>query len=125
MRILCVDDDDDTCFLLTILLGRSGLEAVCVPDATAALRLMAGEQFGLYVIDGQLPGVSGLTLCERIRARDRQTPVVIFSGHGYEADRAAGLRAGANAYVVKPSIEILIPTVKRLLNETHGAARTT
>ena len=125
MRILCVDDDDDTCFLLTTLLGRSGLEAVCVPDSTAALRLIAGEQFSLYVIDGQLPGVSGLTLCEQIRALDRQTPVIIFSGHGHVSDRAAGLHAGANAYIVKPSIEILIPTVKRLLNETHGAARTT
>ena len=123
MRILCVDDDDDTCFLLTTLLGRSGLEAVCVPDATAALRLMAGEQFSLYVIDGQLPGVSGLTLCEQIRALDRRTPVVIFSGHAYESDRAAGLHAGANAYIVKPSVEKLIPTVKHLLNDKHGAAR--
>ena len=117
MRILCVDDDDDTCFLLTTLLGRSGLEAVCVPDATAALRLMAGEQFSLYVIDGQLPGVSGLTLCEQIRALDRQTPVVIFSGNGYDSDRAAGLRAGANAYLVKPSINELVPTVKCLLEK--------
>ena len=115
MRILCVDDDEDTCLLLTTLLGKSGLEAVCVPDVGMALRLMEGERFRLYIIDGQLPDISGLTLCQQIRQRDRKTPVLIFSGHGYEADRAAGMRAGANAYIVKPAIGEIVPMVKRLL----------
>lgn len=115
MRILCVEDDEDTCLLLTTLLGDSGFEAVCVPDAAAALRLMACEQFRLYILDGQLPGISGLTLCQRIRRQDGHTPILIFSGHGYESDRAAGLGAGANAYIVKPAISEIIPTVRRLL----------
>lgn len=115
MRILCVEDDEDTCLVLTTLLGTSGLEVVCVPDAATALRLMAGEQFILYILDGQLPGIPGLTLCQQIRQRDAKTPVVIFSGHGYEADLVAGMRAGANAYIVKPAIGEIMPTVKRLL----------
>jgi two-component system, OmpR family, alkaline phosphatase synthesis response regulator PhoP len=119
MRILCVDDDEDTCQLLTFLLGASGFEAVCVPDALTALRLMAGEQFILYILDGQLPGTSGLTLCQRIRQRDLKTPVLIFSGHGHESDRAAGMGAGANAYIVKPEINELVPTIKRLLAQAQ------
>ena len=119
MRILCVDDDADTCQLLTLLLGKSGFEAVCVPDAATALRLMAGEQFRLYILDGQLPGISGLTLCQRIRKRDTHTPVLIFSGHGYESDRVAGMTAGANAYIVKPDVKELVPTVKRLLAQAR------
>lgn len=115
MRILCVEDDEDTCLILTKLLGASGFEAVCVPDAATAFRLMAGERFRLYILDGQLPGISGLTLCQQIRQRDVLTPVLIFSGHGFESDRAAGMGAGANAYIVKPSVAELIPTVKRLL----------
>lgn len=115
MRILCVEDDEDTCLLLTKLLDNYGFDAVCVPDAAAALRLMAGEHFGLYILDGQLPGVSGLTLCQYIRQRDEDTPVLIFSGHGFESDRVAGMGAGANAYIVKPAIGEIIPTVKRLL----------
>lgn len=115
MRILCVEDDKDTCLLLTLLLDNSGFEAVCVPDAAAALRLMASEQFRLYILDGQLPGVSGLTLCQRIRRQDGHTPILIFSGHGYESDRVAGIGAGANAYIVKPEVKELVPTVKRLL----------
>ena len=120
LRILCVEDDPNTCEVLTTLLGLHGLEAVCVPDVAAALSLLGKEKFRLYVLDGQLPGVSGLSLCQEIRAADKSTPVVIFSGHAGESDREAGLRAGANAYVFKPEIREIIPTVKRLLQESHA-----
>ena len=123
MRILCVDDDEDTCQLLTFLLGNSGFEAVCVPDAAAALQLMTGERFGLYILDGQLPGISGLSLCQRIRQRDVHTPVLIFSGHGYESDRVAGMRAGANAYIVKPDVNELVPTVRHLLAQAQATGQ--
>ena len=121
MRILCVDDDEDTRNLLEHLLGYADMAAVAVPDTAAALGLIAREQFSLYIIDSQLPGVSGLGLCEQIRRRDQQTPVIIFSGHAYPADRAAGLRAGANAYLVKPDTGALVPTVRRLLAEAGTA----
>ena len=121
MRILCVDDDEDTRFLLESLLGYANLEAISVRDTAAALRLIEREQFGLYIIDGQLPGVSGLGLCEEIRQNDRKTPIIIFSGHGYASDRAAGMRAGANVYIVKPDTKEIVPTVTRLLEEAHNA----
>ena len=120
-RILCVDDEEDTRNLLEHLLGYADLEAIAVPDTEAALRLIAREQFSLYIIDSQLPGVSGLGLCEQIRRRDEKTPVIIFSGHAYPADREAGLRAGANAYLVKPDTVALVPTVRRLLAEAGTA----
>ena len=52
---------------------------------------------------------------------DARTPIVIFSGHGFESHRAAGMLAGANAYLVKPDVTELIPTVKRLLEEPRTA----
>ena len=72
-----------------------------------------------YIIDGQLPGVSGLGLCEEIRRRDKKTPVIIFSGHGYASDREAGMLAGANVYLLKPDTSEIVPTVKRLLEEAR------
>jgi len=71
------------------------------------------EQFSLYIIDGQLPGVSGLGLCEEIRERDPKSPIIIYSGHAYGPDREAGMLAGANVYPVKPYIDGLAPAVRR------------
>ena len=121
-RILCVDDDGDIRDLLEILLGSSDLETVCVGDVASALRLMEAERFRLYIIDGQLPGVSGLTMCQEIRRRDMETPIVIFSGQAQAADREAGLRAGANVYIVKPETSQLVPAVRRLLEDAEAAA---
>ena len=116
-RILCIDDNADTCELLTTMLGRSGLEAVSAPGVDEALRLMEGERFSLYVVDFEMPGASVLTPCEQLRAADACTPIVIFSGRAAEGDIEAGMLAGANAYVVKPELTELVSTVKRLLLE--------
>ena len=119
-RILCVEDDADTRDMLKTKLDLSDFEAVVAPDMAAALRLMERERFSLYVLDGGLRNVNGLSLCERIRASDARTPIVIFSGHGYASDIAAGMLAGANAYLVKPDSSELIPTIRRLLEAVAG-----
>ena len=119
-RILCVEDDPDTCELLTLTLRHHGLEAVCVPNVAAAHSLMMKEKFRLYILDGQLPGVSGLTLCQEIRSADKVAPIVIFSGHCRDADRRAGMSAGADAYIFKPEMKEIVPMVKRLLEVSHA-----
>ncbi len=121
-RILCVDDNEDITYMLKSMLCIADLEAVTVPDVAEAIRLMEREQFSLYILDGELPGVSGLTLCEQIRATDKHTPIVIFSGHDGSSDIDAGMLQGANAYLVKPDISEIIPTVKRLLDAARNAA---
>jgi DNA-binding response OmpR family regulator len=121
-RILCVDDDEDTCDLLKTMLGRADLDVVTASGVDEALRLIESERFDLYVLDSEIPpGFSGLTLCHRIRAVDAHTPIVIFSAHGFESHREAGMLAGANAYIVKPDVTELIPTVKRLLEGPRTA----
>ena len=114
-RILCVEDDKDTRDMLKYKLGLSDFDAAVAPDMDAALRLMERERFSLYVLDGGLRDVEGLSLCERIRAADARTPIVIFSGHARAADIEAGMLAGANVYLVKPDSSELIPTIRRLL----------
>jgi DNA-binding response OmpR family regulator len=118
-RILCLEDNDDTCFVLQTLLCREGFEVVSAPDAEEALRLIAEKSFGLYVVDSHLPGMSGLEFCRKVRKVDGETPILIYSADAFEVDRAAGLRAGANAYLAKPNIDEIVPTVMRLL---EGAA---
>ena len=115
IRVLCVEDDEDTREMLEVRLGLSDYEAVVAPDAGAALRLMERERFDLYVLDGGLRGVNGLSLCEQIRAADARAPIIIFSGHAFASDIEAGIRAGANAYLIKPDSSELVPTIRRLL----------
>ena len=119
-RILCVEDDEDTRDMLKFKLDLFDFEAVVAPDVEAALRLMERERFGLYILDGGLRGATGLSLCERIRATDTRTPIVIFSGHAFPSDVEAGMRAGANVYLVKPDSSKLIPTIRRLLAAAAG-----
>ena len=115
-RILCVDDNEDVCDLLTIMLGLSDLDVICVADRGEALRLIKQEQFGLFIIDSRLPGISGLSMCEEIRKIDQLTPVIIYSGNAHMSDIKSGMLAGANAYLVKPETAEIVPTVKRLLD---------
>jgi DNA-binding response OmpR family regulator len=119
-RILCVEDDADTRDMLRARLGLSDFEAVVAPDMESALRLIERERFGLYVLDGGLRGGEGLSLCEQIRAADTRTPIVIFSGHASASDIQVGMRAGADAYLVKPDSSELVPTIKRLLEAVAG-----
>jgi len=117
-RILCIDDNEDTCFMLKTLLGRSDLEAITVPSTEEALRLIEREKFDLYIVDLELPVLSGLEFCKEIRKLDAQTPILIYTGAGYESDRAAGMLCGANSYLVKPNVDDIVPTIKRLLGQS-------
>jgi DNA-binding response OmpR family regulator len=116
-RILCLEDNEDTCFILKTLLGRQEFEVVSAPDAEKALHLIEKEKFDLYVVDTALPGLSGLEFCKEVRKSDPETPILIYSAAAFDADREEGMSAGANAYIAKPNVEEIVPTVKRLLGE--------
>jgi len=102
-RILYVDDQEDMCFLMKIVFDHNGLETVTANTGAEALELAKKEDFDLFLIDNLLPDMSGVELCREIRASDRQTPVVFFSGMERKSDKEAALSAGAQSYVVKPA----------------------
>jgi CheY-like chemotaxis protein len=114
--ILCVDDNEDNCFMLTNLLGRGGYEAKSAESMEQALEFAHRDSFNLYVLDSWLAKGSGVDLCQKIREFDPQTPIIFYSGAAYETDRQEALRAGANAFVAKPHIDELLQTVTRLLS---------
>jgi DNA-binding response OmpR family regulator len=76
------------------------------------------EQFDLYLLDTRFPEGSGLELCRQLRKFNSQTPIVFYSGDAYEADKAKGLAAGADAYLVKPNTDTVTPTIFQLLKQT-------
>jgi DNA-binding response OmpR family regulator len=121
-RILCVDDHEDTSFMLKHLLGQANYEVVTANSLSDALHLARSEQFDLYVLDKRLPDGSGLDLCQRLNDATPDIPVIFYSGDAYELHRREGLCAGAEAYVSKPYIDELIETVRQMLAERECAA---
>ena len=121
-RILCVDDHDDTSFMLTHLLGLSDYEVTTARGMGEALGLIERQEFDLYVLDKRLPDGSGLDLCRRLNAATPHVPVIFYTGDAYDLHREQGLCAGAEAYVPKPDIDELIETVQRLLSDKECAA---
>ena len=121
-RILIVEDEDALTLLLRYNLEAEGylVEASTRGDE-AELRLREAPP-DLVLLDWMLPGLSGIELCRRIRAR-RETerlPVIMLTARGEEGDRVRGLATGADDYVVKPfSVPELVARVRALLRRSH------
>jgi DNA-binding response OmpR family regulator len=103
-RALVVEDDPDIVELIDHYLRAEGFEVEKAADGRRALERLRAESFGLLILDLQLPGLDGLTVCAELR-RDKRTsalPIVMLTARGDEADRVVGLEVGADDYVVKP-----------------------
>lgn len=114
-RVLYVDDNVDACFMLSTLLGFSGIDVLCAYTIKDAFRLAENEHFDVYLLDNRFPDGSGLELCRQLRELSPQTPIVFYSGDAYETDRQKALAAGAQAYVVKPEIDKVVSTLLQLM----------
>ena len=119
-RILYVEDDTDTCELVTYILTGANYEVISTGTCDQALRLAKSRQFDLYIVDNQLPDGSGLGLCDSLRAFDSDTPILFCSGSSTDVDKAAAEACGAQAYLTKPfEIEQLISEIRRLVSNSY------
>ena len=110
-RVLFVDDDEDACEILRLLMSSCGIDATCAQSPAEAWPLIRAQSFDLFVLDGWLPGIDGFELCRQIREFDSDTPIIFYSGAAYDADIQKGIAAGANAYVTKPDVDALIKAI--------------
>jgi DNA-binding response OmpR family regulator len=121
-RILCTEDDEDTRELLVLTLNRAGYEVICTDSPEKSLALIQAEKFDLCVIDNWMPGISGEDLCKKIRTFDSKTPILFYSGAGYQEDKDRAIKSGAQGYLVKPVIEgELLAEVGRIIAESKIA----
>ena len=120
-RVLCVEDDRDTCEVLRFIMTDYDFTAVnLVADAEP---LIASERFDLYVLDNWLPDGSGVELCQRIRELGSTAPIIFTSAIAQRPDIDLAMKAGADRYLVKPyEPEKLIQTVKELLDRSGKLA---
>lgn len=101
-QVLIVEDDADIASLLQRGLGAAGYGAVWEPAAEPALARLRHDRFDAAIIDMMLGDDSGAGLLAEMRARGHRMPAIILSALSRVEDRAEGLDAGAQDYVVKP-----------------------
>ena len=121
-RILIVEDESDLSLLLGYNLEAEGYVVENVERGDEAELRLAENVPDLVILDWMLPGVSGLEICRRLRAREstRTLPVIMVTARGEEAERVRGLSVGADDYVVKPfSVPELMARVRALLRRSR------
>ena len=103
-RILIVEDEAPIAELISVNLRHNGFQPVWAMDSESAQRELDEILPDVILLDWMLPGESGLTLARRWRnsARTKAIPILMLTARGDEADRVAGLDAGADDYIVKP-----------------------
>lgn len=101
-RILVVDDDARLRTLLQRFLEDDGFLVKVAHDGKQMDKLMSREMFSLIVLDLMLPDEDGIAICKRLRQKGEDTPIIMLTAKGQEADRILGLTAGADDYLPKP-----------------------
>jgi two-component system phosphate regulon response regulator PhoB len=103
-RILIVEDEAPIAELIAVNLRHNGFQPVWAIDAVTAQRELDEVLPDVILLDWMLPGESGLTLAKRWRSasRTKSVPILMLTARVEEADRVAGLDAGADDYIVKP-----------------------
>ncbi|HBH39459.1 MAG TPA: phosphate regulon transcriptional regulatory protein PhoB [Curvibacter sp.] len=102
--VLVVEDEPAIAELIAVNLRHNGFRPTLAMDGDSAQREIDAMLPDLVLLDWMLPGASGLTLARRWRAdpRTKAVPIIMLTARGDEADRVAGLDAGADDYMAKP-----------------------
>ncbi len=102
MDILLVEDNRDLSTNIFDYFEAKGHTVDLAEDGISALHLVDNNRYDVLVVDWMLPWMDGVTLCRRLRERDRQTPILMLTARDSLDDKIEGLEAGADDYVVKP-----------------------
>jgi two-component system, OmpR family, response regulator MprA len=122
-RVLVVDDDAPVRRMLERALGAEGFAVRAAADGGAALALAEQEVPDVVVLDVAMPGMDGLDVCRRMRAKGMRSGILMLTARDAVPDRVSGLEAGADDYLVKPfALEELVARIRALVRRGNGTA---
>ncbi len=119
--ILVVEDEEDIRELVSYTLLKEGYQVASVASGEEALAIVEAKPPDLIVLDLMLPGIDGLTVCQRLRANPKTSglAIVMLTARGEEADIVGGLNMGADDYITKPfSRNVLLARIRAVLRNT-------
>ncbi len=126
MRVLIVEDDATIADFVATGLSETGYAVDVASDGERGLELAMSGAYDVAIIDLMLPKLDGLTLIDRMRARNIRTPVLILSARRTVDDRVRGLQAGGDDYLTKPfAFAELLARVQALIRRATGATEPT
>lgn len=126
MRLLLIEDDQKIAAFIEKGLKEAGFSLDVAHEGIEGLSLALTEPYDVAVIDIMLPGLDGLNIIERMRARDVSTPVLILSAKQSVDDRVQGLQRGGDDYMIKPfSFSELLARVQALIRRDKSGTKTT
>lgn len=119
-QVLIVEDEKELAELVSIYLGKEGIESLIAEDAESALSIVALKEFDLVILDINLPGMDGFEFLQRFR-RANATPVVILSAREADEDIMLGLGIGADEFVGKPfAPKVLVARIRALIRRARS-----
>lgn len=128
-RILVIDDDENSRWNLTTILGMEGFECASAPDGQAGIELAKRQPPDLVVCDVTMPGLDGYAVLKELRECDDTAgvPFIFLTAHGERQDLRRGMDHGADDYLCKPvSASALLSAIAarlRRAKENRSAAR--
>ena len=120
--ILIIEDEEAIRTGLTDALVFHGYEVDCAANGNEGLEKAQDGGFDLILLDIMLPGMDGFEICNRIRSRDRDQPIIMLTARSHDEDIIQGLSLGADDYVAKPfSVAQLVLRVQAVLRRSRVA----
>lgn len=120
IRILIVEDEEAIRTGLIDVLVFHGYETDSAATGPEGLQKALTGQFDLILLDVMLPGMDGYAICEKIRAVDRDQPIIMLTAKSSDEEIIAGLKLGADDYVSKPfSIQQLVLRIEAVLRRSQ------
>ncbi|MBS3951384.1 MAG: response regulator transcription factor [Methylomicrobium sp.] len=126
MEILLVEDNNDLAIELADFFEAQGHSIDAAADGITALHLAIVNHYDVIVLDLNLPGIDGLTVCQRLRQEEKWTPILMLTARDTLTDRIKGFEFGADDYLVKPfSLKELNLRLSALVRRSSGVNRST
>ncbi len=124
MRILLVEDEENIRNILKLNLELEGYEIIISDNGLDAMKYINEQHFDLLILDVMLPEIDGFTICEQVRLKNTDIPIIILTAKDSQPDKIQGLKRGADDYLTKPfNLEELLLRVANLIKRSKKQTR--
>lgn len=124
MRILIIEDEERIANTIKKGLVQERYAVDIANDGLTGYDLASTENYDCMVIDLMLPGMDGITICQKLRDNDITTPILILTAKSQTHEKILGLDSGADDYLAKPfSFDELVARIRALTRRPKGFAK--